>query len=385
MGASKTANALMVAYNYEEKGLNPLVLKPKIENRDGEKIIKSRIGLSRQCELVEDMILPLNEKGNIDAQIQNQARILQGVDCVIIDECQFMKPEHVKMLMFVVNTLQIPVICYGLSTDFKQELFPASAELMKLADKVEEIKTICWCGDGAKCNARLDSKGDVVRTGDQIQMGGTEKDLPSYTSLCTKHYIEGNIGPRMRAKFQAFADLKKSEVVSDKEISISNIDYYTNAFLEMLKAAYVDKYENLYEVIDKYKEDVFFHRVDRKSWELEYFSEMNAIGLVPPSFKDRIEKLTIDEWHNNAYVQAFHDITYNILGIDDGTLAGEYEAFDVSTDVGYWLYYYENPVDALESMKESADLHTEHNQKVYSILSKLSKEYELEHDGEELE
>jgi len=122
-----------------------------------------------------------------------------------VDECQFVDPSHIKQLWRIVNELEIPVICYGLSTDFQQNLFPASAELMKLADKVEEIKTICWCGDGAKCNARLNEKGDVVRNGAQVQMGGTETGLPSYASLCTKHYINGDIGPKMRAKFQEYA------------------------------------------------------------------------------------------------------------------------------------------------------------------------------------
>ena len=196
MGASKTANALMVAYNYEEKDLVPLVLKPALENRDGEKIIKSRIGLSRECQYVEDIFTDEGwemSKGYFDNH---------QVDVVIVDECQFMTKDQVNQLWHVVNELQIPVICYGLSTDFQQNLFPASAELMKLADKVEEIKTICWCGDGAKCNARLNGKGEVVKVGEQIQMGGTETGLPSYISLCTKHYIEGDIGPKMRAKFQ---------------------------------------------------------------------------------------------------------------------------------------------------------------------------------------
>lgn len=202
MGASKTANALMVAYNYEEKDLKPLVMKPAIENRDGQKIIKSRIGLSRKCELVEDVISAspfMSEEDNWNIT----KKYIKNFDCIIVDECQFMKPVEVRILWRVVNELKIPVICYGLSTDFMQNLFPASAELMKLADKVEEIKTICWCGDGAKCNARLDDKGNVVRTGEQIQMGGTETGLPTYISLCTKHYIEGNIGPKMIARFHA--------------------------------------------------------------------------------------------------------------------------------------------------------------------------------------
>ena len=214
MGASKTANALMVAYNYEEKGLAPLVLKPAVENRDGAKILKSRIGLSRPCELVEDVIKHDKDKTE-EQNWRDTATYLSQFDCIIVDECQFMSPEDVKVLWKVVNKLSIPVICYGLSTDFRQELFPASAELMKLADKVEEIKTICWCGDGARCNARLDKEGMVVKTGEQIQMGGTESGLPSYVSLCTKHYMEGDIGPRLRERFREA--LKKENEAGDQE------------------------------------------------------------------------------------------------------------------------------------------------------------------------
>lgn len=212
MGASKTANALMVAYNYDEKGLVPLVMKPAIETRDGDNVIRSRIGLQRKCKLVEDVIQ------SRDWEATKAYFLTHDIDVVIVDECQFMTPDQVQQLWRVVNELEIPVICYGLSTDFQQNLFPASAELMKLADKVEEIKTICWCGDGAKCNARLNQKGDVVHTGEQIQMGGTEKDLPSYISLCTKHYLEGDIGPKMRAKFAEVNFVKENDLEDEKEM-----------------------------------------------------------------------------------------------------------------------------------------------------------------------
>ena len=222
MGASKTANALMVAYNYEEKGLSPLIMKPSIENRDGAKIIKSRIGISRPCEIVEDVIRHDKSK-TAEQNWKETAKYVSQFDCIVVDKCQFMSPEDVRVLWRIVNELSIPVICYGLSTDFRQELFPASAELMKLADKVEEIKTICWCGDGARCNARLDREGRVVKTGEQIQMGGTEPGLPSYTSLCTKHYIEGDIGPRLRQRFREalkkndFQNMESNEQEEERE------------------------------------------------------------------------------------------------------------------------------------------------------------------------
>ena len=189
MGCSKTANALMVAFNYQEKDLNPLVIKPKLENRDGERIIKSRIGIERECKFVEEVIFPNDpDKTNL---------ALQDIDCLIVDEVQFCKPEEIKEMWRIVKDLQIPVMCYGLLTDFQGDLFPASRELMVLADKREELKTVCWCGDGARCNARLDDKGNVVRKGEKIVLGGNDK----YVSLCQKHFDEGDIGPKMRARY----------------------------------------------------------------------------------------------------------------------------------------------------------------------------------------
>lgn len=183
MGSSKTANALMVAFNYEEKGLKPLVLKPRTDTRDGQMIIKSRIGLQKECHLVEDFI-------------KSDVKLVSGYDVIIIDEVQFCTVEQIDMLKKIVLVLNIPVICYGLKTDFQLKPFPASAELMVLADRLEEIKTVCWCGDGATCNARLDKEGNVIRDGEQVVLGGNE----SYTSLCYKHYMKGDIGELARKK-----------------------------------------------------------------------------------------------------------------------------------------------------------------------------------------
>ncbi|MFU0827687.1 MAG: Thymidine kinase [Lachnoclostridium sp.] len=183
MGSSKTANALMVAFNYEEKGLKPLVLKPKLDSRDGEKIIKSRIGLSRKCEFVEDFILPDKEK---------TFEKVKGYDCIIIDEVQFCKIYEIRMLPYIVNVMKIPVICYGLKTDFLLNPFPAAAELLACADVIEELKTVCWCGQGATCNARIGPDGKIVREGKTIDLGGNDK----YISLCFKHYMSGELGPK---------------------------------------------------------------------------------------------------------------------------------------------------------------------------------------------
>lgn len=189
MGCSKTANALMVAFNYEEKGLSPLVLKPRVDNRDGERIIKSRIGLSRECSFVDEFIFA--------DSFEKTMQSVQGFDCIIVDEVQFCKIEEVHKMWEIVNLLKIPVICYGLLTDFRLQMFDASRQLMVLADVKEELKTVCWCGDGARCNTRIDGKGNVIRDGEQVMLGGNE----SYVSLCVKHFEAGDIGPKMRAKY----------------------------------------------------------------------------------------------------------------------------------------------------------------------------------------
>lgn len=181
MGSSKTANALMVRYNYLERGKNPLLLKPKLENRDGERTIKSRIGLEAECRYIEDVLPELKNKEEI---AKNR------YDAIIVDEAQFLTKEQVDSLSDIVDFLEIPVLCYGLRTDFQGNLFEGSERLMELADSIEEIKTVCWCGKKAIFNARTHN-GKIVRDGAQVMMGGNE----SYISLCRKHYKEGRICP----------------------------------------------------------------------------------------------------------------------------------------------------------------------------------------------
>lgn len=173
MGSSKTANAVMVQYNYQERGRKVLMLKPRLENRDGATIVRSRCGLEAQCRFVEE----LEEIG------------LDGIECVIVDEAHFLTAEQVKRLVDIVDERDIPVICYGLRSDFRGELFEGSRELLRWADTIEEIKTICWCGRKATFNARV-SNGHIVREGEQIMMGGNS----AYVSLCRRHWREGNLG-----------------------------------------------------------------------------------------------------------------------------------------------------------------------------------------------
>lgn len=181
MGSSKTANALMVRYNYIEKGQKVILLKPSIENRDGYNIIKSRIGLSAECELVEDLLEKIK-------QMEKSGGKWNEVDVIIIDEAQFLNTEQINELARIVDEYHISVICYGLRTDFTSHLFEGAKRLMELADVIEEIPTICWCGKKAQFNARV-KDGQIARNGEQIEMGGNE----SYVSLCRKHYMSGKI------------------------------------------------------------------------------------------------------------------------------------------------------------------------------------------------
>ncbi len=176
MGASKTANMLMTQYNYLERGKKAVILKPKIENRDGKTVIQSRIGLKGECFYVEDFI-------------EEFIKSPYELDCILVDEAQFLSATTVEQLCTFVDVYEIPVICYGLKGDFQTNLFEGSKRLMELADVIEQIPTICWCGKKAHMNARIQD-GKIVKEGSQIQMGGNE----SYISLCRKHYFEENLG-----------------------------------------------------------------------------------------------------------------------------------------------------------------------------------------------
>ena len=138
MGSSKTANAIMVQYNYEERGQRVLMLKPRLDNRDGALTIRSRCGLETTCRYIEDIT-------EADAECY---------DCVIVDEAQFLTKAQVALLVRIVDDCNVPVIAYGLRADFRNNLFEGSQWLLAWADTIEEIKTICWCGRKALCNAR---------------------------------------------------------------------------------------------------------------------------------------------------------------------------------------------------------------------------------------
>lgn len=174
MGSSKTANAIMVQYNYAERGKRALLLKPGLDLRDGEKIMKSRCGLTAACEFVEAL-------DTIDPT---------AYDCLIVDEAQFLTKAQVRRLVEIVDDLNVPVVAYGLRADFKGELFEGSAWLLAWADAIEEVKTVCWCGRKATCNTRVIG-GAVVKEGEQILLGGND----FYVSLCRKHWARGQLAP----------------------------------------------------------------------------------------------------------------------------------------------------------------------------------------------
>ena len=174
MGSSKSANAVMVRFNYLERGQNCVMLKPRLDTRDGERVVMSRCGLNAPCYYVEEL----------------DSLKLDGVKCVIVDEAQFLTKAQVEKLVSIADEMDIPVIAYGLRADFRGELFEGSYWLLAWADSIEEIKTVCWCGKKATYNARL-LGGKVIKTGEQIVLGGNE----SYVALCRKHWKSGQTTP----------------------------------------------------------------------------------------------------------------------------------------------------------------------------------------------
>ncbi|WP_108774188.1 thymidine kinase [Lactimicrobium massiliense] len=177
MGSSKSANALMAEYNYRERGQKVLLAKTNTDTRDGKNVIRSRIGLERECILLSDICAMSDEE-------------IKEYDAVIVDEIQFAPARQIDFLAHIVDDLGIPVLCYGLRTDFQLNLFEGSERLLAIADEIKEIKTVCWCGRKATCNARYNKHG-IVRSGAQIMLGAND----DYIALCRKHFLEGKLSP----------------------------------------------------------------------------------------------------------------------------------------------------------------------------------------------
>ena len=178
MGSSKTAQALITKYNYEENDLSVWLLKPSADTRDGETILRSRIGLEAEVEIIPPETDVL--------QLFRDTR-LGKCDVIIVDECQFLTQQQIDQLRSIVDEHNIPVMCFGLRTDFQTKLFPGSLRLMEVADTIQEIKTICDCGAKATVNARIDGEGHIVTQGAQVVLGGND----SYIAMCHKCYVRG--------------------------------------------------------------------------------------------------------------------------------------------------------------------------------------------------
>ena len=178
MGSSKTAQALITKYNYEENGLNVWLIKPSADTRDGADILRSRIGLEAKVEIIPPQM---------DVYERFVTTQKDRCDVVIVDECQFMTPEQIDGLRAIVNDFDLAVICFGLRTDFQTKLFPGSRRLMEVADKFQEIKTMCDCGIKATVNARIDGNGHIITEGEQVVLGGNDR----YIAMCHRCWIRG--------------------------------------------------------------------------------------------------------------------------------------------------------------------------------------------------
>jgi thymidine kinase len=179
MNAGKSTILVQSSYNYRERGMNTLVLTPDVDTRYGEGRVTSRIGLEA----------PAFSFSHLDDlyEIARQAHEKDPVHCVLVDEAQFLTKRQVRQLSDIADRLDIPVLSYGLRTDFRGELFEGSMHLLAWADNLSEIKTICHCGRKATMVLRLDARGNPVHAGDQVKIGGNER----YTSVCRKHFKQG--------------------------------------------------------------------------------------------------------------------------------------------------------------------------------------------------
>ncbi|PAW74824.1 MAG: thymidine kinase [Opitutia bacterium Tous-C4FEB] len=176
MNAGKSTVLLQSSYNYQERGMRTLVFVPAIDTRSGLGRVRSRIGLEAPAEV-------LTPTDNLLNRVRHEHTI-DPIACVLIDEAQFLTRAQVEQLSDVADVLEIPVLCYGLRTDFQGQLFPGSGALLALADDLVELKTICHCGRKATMNLRLAADGRAVREGAQIEIGGNER----YVAMCRRHH-----------------------------------------------------------------------------------------------------------------------------------------------------------------------------------------------------
>ena len=169
MGSSKSAQALITKFNYEELGMSVWLIKPSIDTRDGADVIRSRIGLEAKAQVITP-----------EQNIEEAYHAAGKHDVIIADEAQFFTPEQIDQLRELVDLENLPVLCFGLRTDFLTHFFPGARRLMELADSLTEIKTVCACGRKATVNARIDANGRIITQGDQVMLGGND----SYVAMC---------------------------------------------------------------------------------------------------------------------------------------------------------------------------------------------------------
>lgn len=187
MNSGKSTQLLQAHYNYVERGMHPVAMTAQLDNRFGAGKITARIGIDLPA-------YTFNKETDIFEFIR-QMQAETPVDALVMDEAQFLSETQVFQCAKIVDDLDVPVMCYGLKTDFLGKLFPGSEALLRLADNIEEIKTICWCGKKATQTARVGSDGVMVRAGAQIAIGGNDM----YTSLCRKHFVNGEVRAQMAA------------------------------------------------------------------------------------------------------------------------------------------------------------------------------------------
>lgn len=176
MGSAKTALLLTTAYNFEERGLTYLCLKPAVDTREGDSVIRSRIGIQRACSWIypqTDLYEWARQRFTDDRRV---------TDWILVDEAQFLTAEQVDQLSRIVDDWGSNVVCYGLRTDFRSHLFEGSRRLFEIADTIDEIKSTCTCGRKTIINARIDANGDIVTQGDQVEIGGDDR----YIAVCRK-------------------------------------------------------------------------------------------------------------------------------------------------------------------------------------------------------
>lgn len=178
MNAGKSTVLLQAAHNYRERGMVPYLMAASFDDRAGQGVIASRIGISQPADT-------FNANEDLFSKLNCRLKTAQ-IDCVFVDEAQFLTPDQVWQLARAVDDLDLPVMCYGLRVDFRGQLFPGSATLLALADEMREVRTICHCGRKATMVIRQDENGQALMDGAQVQIGGNE----TYVSLCRRHWRE---------------------------------------------------------------------------------------------------------------------------------------------------------------------------------------------------